>query len=653
MSLTVPSILEREIRYLHVASPSNRRPDRLTPPASPVSSVIASIENDRQSVISSDSFPYKHQNNLAEQSFTADWESIQSGPRPPPFEYSPHHYNPQHRRSDEQIMPLDGPVVMDDNHVIASGANLFGDLEHRSSFHSNEASNSEPPITGSPQYNMNQRVSHGRHQSASDTMAELFEQINEQMRNPYRNNHDASSISSDDDVDQEEPQNNDESPNFFASNGNRPFPRVGFRNEDPSDTLLPNQYNHSVHSYVADQAARLSDEKIPTVAPTTASSPNSEIFPMDSISRASSISQHGGLIAKSEEHLATEFDHLRLTTTNSMHVLQPSESITLIPQKDDDIFNKPDENDGSRFTDATTTQKPDDVLPSDKSIMSTTSSKAHSDSSDSNHTKRRKSFLSMLSSKTHKPEKSPKKFTVPAPPQTTYGHRSPSVFRPFESMMPTGKSKGKGKSSSHVSRRESKISGHNTHQVESQHTSQPVDKPFMPKTRDSTSDRRNSISDDDVLSSDTELPQPTLPQHATSHSSDVPAGTSSMNHNSISHPIPISSHNSSAIHNMPAYASPSDIVYSSSPASISGSTKPQSSPQSNSLYDFHSPTHSQAVHPLVNRLRRQAQTSLDCVNYMDFSSLISYANVLFAGMRQLESEREYENAYVHGYMAMM
>ncbi|KAG2174334.1 hypothetical protein INT43_004357 [Umbelopsis isabellina] len=671
MRLTVPSIIDRETSHLGVASLSSRRTDRLTPPASPASSTVASIENDhqsfitsdpflqqyrsdQQSIISADTFVRQQRSIATEKPFATDWDVSANERKQPPPENSLNRDKLLQRHDNENGMTVEDRVIIDDSSVTALRGTLFENLGPESSLHTYQTSSSVAPRIDTPNESDKFRVGHGRYPSASDTMAELYQKINE-TKISWKN-HDTSSISSDDDVDQE-PSNIIESSHLFVSNGNIPFTRVGFRDDDTTGIASPTMKNKSKDLYLAQNQARLSDDKIPTMITTTTSTPNSEIFPMDSISRASSISQRGGLVASNEEPLATDFEHLRLTNSNSSHVLQPLEPITLTPQLDDTTINKPDENDGSRTTVTTTTQKPDDVMASNVSTAATAPSIANSDSFDSTHTLRRKSFVDgFWGSKQPKKETSRKKITVQQPPPSSYVQGSTSYYSPFRSIMSSGKSKGKAKKSSKdVSRKESKIlqpavrqaeSNHAAEQVENHSLSQPVDKSFERKNRD-------SISDDDVLPSDTDDRIAASSAHRPSTSSDMTTGSSSVHESSSSHPIPITSQHPSWAENISANVYQGEGILSSSPASYPSTSRAYSSPQSNTLTDFQTPAISPTAHPLIKRLQRYAHTSLECVKYMDFSSLISYANALFAGMRQLESERDYEDAYVQGYMGII
>jgi hypothetical protein len=128
--------------------------------------------------------------------------------------------------------------------------------------------------------------------------------------------------------------------------------------------------------------------------------------------------------------------------------------------------------------------------------------------------------------------------------------------------------------------------------------------------------------------------------------------------NSITTPTTVANNQQHVTHPQPimqAHPSPKQgtTVYSSSPASISGPPRTHSSPQHNPLMDNNPGINEQRVSPRIAWLRLQAQMRLDGVKYMDFSALIEYTRALFTDMWQLESERDYENAYLRGYMAMM
>lgn len=676
MRLTIPNIHDLETRQLGVAPPISRRTDRLTPPASPAPSFVASVETDHQSVVTSDSFLQQYQSDqqsiisadtfvsqlqssATEQAITTDWDSSTNERRQPQSENSPNRDNMQQRHDEENLMTMGNRVIIDDNSVTAPGANVIGNLGPGSSPHIHQNNISVAPPIDTPQGSEYSRVGHSSYKSESDPMEDLLQKINE-VKISWENHHTPSNRRNDD-VDQD-PSNFAESSHTVVSNGSIPYPRIGFRDDNTIDIVSPTMENDSMDSNFTQKQTSLSDDKIPTMVRTTTSSPNSEIFPMDSVSRASSISQRGDLVPSNDEPLATDFEHMSLINSNSSGVRQPLESITLEPQLDNTTINKPDQNDGFTTTASTATQKPDDISTSMVPKAATKTSKAHTNSVRSSYADRRGSFMNGDWGPPKSPTKSPKKDTsgkriaVQQAPPSSHVQGSSSHFLPFSKLFSGGKAKGKAKQDpKQGSKRESKIlqptihqleSDHATEQVENQLTSQPKDQTIEPKNRD-------SISDDEALPSDTDDRIIASSAHRPSASFDTSVGSSSVHESSSIHPIPIMSQHSSRTDNISANVTHSEGILSTSPASYPSSSRAQSFPPSTTLTSFQSPAIDPTAQPLIQRLQRHAHTSLECVRFMDFSRLISYAHSLFAGMRQLESEGDYEEAYVQGYMGIM
>lgn len=647
---------------LQAGQHNSRRTDRLTPPASPALSSLAGLENDRRSFLSSDSTTQSH--NLANDEGSV--YSVSSTGHASNGSFSAYDL-PQFVGSQQDVhlmeraIPMVDPLIVDDNQLFAEASALFGTLVPMAqSQRTSLAENTNEP------HGSSHRVNHGRHQSASAAMAEIFEQIDEQIgQQNLRKYTSDSDISSDDEVYQE-PSNNAKASTLRTSINarNMPFPTVGFHNGrggDDNTSTVNAQYSGTPAETAVDD---------PLLSPT------SEIFSLELTSRANSISRANTIVARRSdisdlshalEQLSTaqdnhdygleaDFNNLDIRRTSSIttHVLSPMDSITLSLQDSNDVVYKPDENDGTEdpLEGTSGMHKPDAVMSSGLSIASSTSSKAMSDSSASPSTKRGKFSFGFGKGKTTiKVDALPTPTKTSATPPGTSARRkgsktlhtySPyaSHYKPFGSIIAPGSKKTELP----------KSSGNTSQQHLPTHHA-PAPRVTMPKTRNSISDEGELVSDDEEL--------PSQPFGAS-----VPDGRDPLadHRGSIaSKPLPIPK-----VDKEPSSPLPTNTVsyrslssqgvgeFSTSPASISGTSRPNTSP--NSTSESYEPDRSIPIHRVgarVEKLRRHAQTNLDCIKYMSFVDLVSFATDLFANMRKLEMEEDYENAYIHGMQGMM
>lgn len=674
MRAIIPAVIARETAMLQAEPSSVRRTDRLTPPASPALSTTTTGLDDHRSVLSSDSM--HHLQNLVND--TNSLYSISTAGHTSDVSYDMPQYNGSQPSMHpmEHVISLAEPLIVDDTELFAQATAMFGSMAPLTdNVQTNAVENSSYPIASTSGTN------HGRHMSASETMADMFEQIDEQLDQqnlrPSSHRFDTDSdISSDGDADQETPRKQKlyRHPTVTHS---MDFPTVGFHNGRGADNVSHSNHNANAGSYMGHTADHLTTDHHHLQG--SPMSPTSDVFTLETTSRANSISRAGTIVTRrsdgternelsevhqyhSHEHvrdhsqdygLEADFNNLNIRRTSSIttHVLSPLEPITLSLQNSNDVVYKPDENDG--IEDAASMHKPDAVISSARSIISvtsSTSSKATSEDSGSHPLKPGKFFSFKKSNKTVKVEGGSLKVSTSPPTSSTtkrkqsktlhsaspYG--SGSHYKPFGSIIAPGGGKKTEVSKSH---------GHH-----SSHTHLPTapvaPKVTMPKTR-------NSISDDEISSDEPTHPygasvldhrEPLADHRASIATKPLPIPKSDPPSN-WSPPLPTSS----VTRTMSNHGS---IVYSTSPASISGMSRPNASPNSVSeSYDQDRTVPMQRVGTRVEKLRRHAQTNLNCIKYMNFVDMVSFATDLFVSMRKLENERDYENAYIHGMQGMM
>ncbi|KAI9277509.1 hypothetical protein BC943DRAFT_178164 [Umbelopsis sp. AD052] len=512
MRSTVPVVIARETAILQGGSPTLRSTDRITPPASPVLSTVAGLDNDHRSFLSTDSISQPHitnQDNMSVHSeSTTGHVSTSSATTYYTSSLSGQELHPS-------SLSLSEPLMSNDDVVLTGAYNMLGSsVVAREQTNTYDSSSRASTITGRANNNGSIRSGY----AASKTMAEMVDEINNQLeqqnlkkldrmtsRRRYARDSDISSDEDEDDIPQ---PSHYSQPSPLHSPQAMPYPTVGFHNgyAHPDEPIPSRSVHHSVSRASLHNGTY--HEQSPEGSPL---SPSSDIFPIElspqMLQRTNDPNETYAPEMRETHGSDVNRPHVARSDSVVTHVLEPVEPITLSLQGTSNVLYKPDELDGpvESTREQTTMQKPevpdtrvpDIQAPTSPSIASSTSSKgtikssvSHPSTSAGSLSKASKSFFGGFKSgkKTIKVDGTTNKVvtsTVPQPPRrkeskTLQSYTShTSHYTPFGSLV--SKKSDLSKTSNHGSR-----------------THLPTEPPPPPKPP--MVETRNSISDDDNIS---------------------------------------------------------------------------------------------------------------------------------------------------------
>jgi hypothetical protein len=738
-----------------------------------VLSTVAGLDNDRRSFLSTDSISQSH--TIAQDNMSVHSESTTghvSTSSAMTYDTPSIHGQEQLLHPINSSLSLSEPLMSNDEVALNDAYAVLGSSvakEQMQQTNMYDGPSRASTITG--------RANNGSSYAASQTMAEMVDEINYQLEQQNLKKLDRmasrrgyardSDISSDEDDDEDAPppsnySNSQSSP--LPSPYEPPYPTVGFHNGyAPPDDPMPTGSAHGSISHTMQHNGSYND-RTPDGSPL---SPSYDIFPLDippqmqQRTHDPNETQNYTLEMREIQGSQGHVNRPYIPGSESVvtRVLEPVESITLSLQDTSNVFYKPDELDspvnnseGPFVVQKPDTKVPDAAVPDTRaatdvpeptspSIASSSSSKGtirHSVSQPSTPVgtigkKVSKSFFSSLKSgkKYIKVDGNTNKVVTSTVPQAPRRKESKtqhsfvthtSHYTPFGSLV--GKKSDAPKSdalrnSNHSSRIHLPSEPPKSTFIETRNSISDDDKisdsegapnhmsAAVADGRDSFGDHRSSVASGSVHDHRSSIASNSSQEHRSSvvsnnsstmldhrpsiasngsqeHRSNVVYNNTMLDHrqsmasngsqehrsngvsnnNMLEHkpsiaskPLPIP-HPDQTIRSSSSVRSSSSLgnegPYSTSPASISNSSRAANSPRQMPL--IHEPDRSAPpvprVGPTIERLRRYAQTNMEFIKYMSYSDLISFASDLFGNMRKLELEREYENAYIHGMQAM-
>lgn len=379
MRTTVPIVIARETAISQGGSPTLRSTDRITPPASPVLSTVAGLDNDRRSFLSTDSISQSH--TIAQDNMSVHSESTTGHVSTS----SAATYDTPSISGQEQLLhpiisslSLSEPLMSNDEVALTDAYAMLGSSVAKEQIQQTnmyDGPSRASTITG--------RANNGSSYAASQTMAEMVDEINYQLEQQNLKKLDRmasrrgyardSDISSDEDDDEDAPQPSNYSnsqPSPLPSPYETPYPTVGFHNGyAPPEDPMPTRSAHGSISRTMQHNGSYNDHT-PEGSPL---SPSSDIFPLDippqmlQRTHDPNGTQNYTLemreIQGSQAHVNRP--HIPGSESVVTHVLEPVESITLSLQDTSNVFYKPDELDSpvNNLGGPSIVQKPDTKVP--------------------------------------------------------------------------------------------------------------------------------------------------------------------------------------------------------------------------------------------------------------------------------------------------
>ncbi|KAH8548042.1 hypothetical protein BGW37DRAFT_507990 [Umbelopsis sp. PMI_123] len=725
MRSTIPVLIARETAMLCGGSPNLRSTDRITPPASPALTTLTGHENDRRSILSSDSTSQYH-------TYTHDNISVHSESTTRPVSTSSLMTNqtPSISGVEQPPQPLSTFLPMYEPLMYSNEVSLTDAIQSLETLvinepsqqtntndviqqnNANDISSGPSTITEQPKNKPISKDTVPKWDLVADMVDEINQQLEEQnlkkfnqMQRRRRYTPD-NEISSDEDEDYVTPMSSAVSSAMssaasarsgsvsYSQRASTPrtyvppaFPTVGFHNGNiPDDLVTSRNSNGSISRSLRYNGA--SNERSQEEPPMT---PPQGVFPLDNspdtLQRTNVTNEAHNNTPQGLDNYGVLADHNHLSVQRAdsvaNYVLSPAEPITLSLQSSSNEVYKPDEHDAyvEPMEGASHTQKPHTRQSTAPSIASSTSSKGTNTSSGSQHTasvpaaptKTSKTLFGFINAKkTIKVDGNTNKVVTSTVPQPARRKESKTAFtvssthyKPFGSIV--AKKSDVTKVTKHPSRTylppipQSKPVETKTRNSISDDDevsdSESQSHPFgasVPDGRDSLRDHRSSITSGSLRDHRSSFASSSSHEH---RASIVSSTTQEHRSSNASNPVPIPngdpSHNSTTIaRSLSSHGG--EGLYSTSPASISNSTRTAPSPRTAPVayeQDRSTPTH--RVGPTIERLRRHAQTNLEFIRYMTFPDLVSVATDMFVSMRKLELEQDYENAYIHGMQGMI